>query len=359
MSLISPTLERLAITNVKSSEAISSILSVIAQKSSGLRTFLVGGAIAWEHLAPLFQLKNLRHVSIQSHATAHDPVLLANLLCLPSLHRLSMSARGGLVVEAESLEPGMAQLDSLKLDGSLPDLAWLIGLVLQPSVMSVKSLRIILCSEPSDLPNPKDLRDFFSKHIAPFKDSLVSLSFAQSSLGFSNASPIDWCTGFTLIEPLLDLRRLEHLCLALPHLHAGLGDVDAPSLAAAWPLVKILRLPSGCGSPHMTAKSLAWFARCCPHLTTLQADIVMTGEPYPKLSLPKHGLRELTLGKHSTLGNVLNVACHLDKLFPTLQAVKFESSEMSAKVMNRILCALQSARADERARFSSGCLVAA
>lgn len=355
LALISPALEHLSLTELTCSDPVPSILAILSRKSPGLRQLTIAGYISWAHLQSLDQLRNLRFLSIQTPSTPHNFNFVRRLLLLPCLRSLHISVQGGVLIKAESLISNTSQLSNLTIMGPYLSLGTLLDMVICPSITNLKSLALVVQYDGL-LPPPKSLRSFW-KHIYPYMNSLLSLSFRLLQAPGNFEPHVEPCFAMDIMEPLLVFRQLQNLDLRFSHMQPFLYDFQVEVLANAWPSIETLSLPN-CSNPTTTADGLANFARSCPCLTKLQVDVNLLKVWKPTLPARTHGLRELTFGRFSVWADTLDTARNLDRLFPALLVVSHDSNVQAhasegTQYITKALSVFQSIREDERLRYQT------
>lgn len=129
-----------------------------------------------------------------------------------------------------------------------------------------------------------------------------------------------------IVEPLLGLRALENVLVNFPSDTVRLGDDDVLAMASAWPcLLKLRVVTANSDRPPVgaaaipTLRALAYLARGCPELKSLELQIDASGAVPAPVSMDRdHGLRSLDM-RCSPVGDARKVAVWLNGVFPSLE----------------------------------------
>ncbi|KAF9025918.1 hypothetical protein BDP27DRAFT_1351452 [Rhodocollybia butyracea] len=226
---------------------------------------------------------------------------------LPRLTSLYLTLPAGVYAGVENGFPSLTKL-------------WLSG--------STFDTRIFLA-----VARPKTLRDLFlhwksTADQSPLADIAAITHLLSSfpllrSLDINGEALLSLPTGldeqqlWSIFEPLLELKRLEHLSYNIP---LPLSDQKTARIACAWPRLKELDLYESAGA-QSSLESLVHFARHCPDLESLHYLIkARTISPSTIIAptLSPHRLRVFGTEGETDVMNAPAVALSLYQIFPNI-----------------------------------------
>jgi hypothetical protein len=288
-------------------------LCALTENAPKLHSLILSGHAPIGGLAAITACSSLRAVDIQHLTVPLDQPSFDALSSFPKLADLSihLSHTSTLEFVSQSAMCPFTELQTLKVTSRLPHLTGFLAFI---SNARLKTLNL----QCYTVLVPNTWRKCISSTM-PYATSIRSIEL-RVKIQASEMSIMG------VIEPLLDLKDLEDICLhLLSHGdrhgdHQGLVEGNFVSLASSWPNITRLKIYTFEEEPEPlpTFTSIYTLALHCPQLRVLALAFDLTNLP-PADAIPilSHGLEGIDL-LHSEIVDSTNLVRLLDRMFPHL-----------------------------------------
>jgi hypothetical protein len=317
----------------------SAFLSALAENAPMLQNLTLDGYFYTGSLGILASYRMLRILDILGLTPPIDQHSFNILSLLPQLCKLAIDLEDTrLDFSSRSGSFPFAALETLEVAGCLTSFASLLAFI------SSSCLRTLT---------------FMTYHIVvpDAWRTLIHTSVSTAHYAHTLRSILVWLecqksqiSIMQVMEPLLDLRDLEEICLRLDGFACqGLMDDDFALLTSAWPNMTSLGIVTSPNpDPMPTFISLHTLAVHSPQLTSLALTLDLTNLPLvDDIPIFSHRLEELHIG-HSNVGDPTHFIHLLDHIYPHLGAISTEGSAAEEGELNKLRQLYQDARKDAR-----------